>query len=152
MKPFLLSLFACFFLGNVYSQGTKIRFQYDDAGNQTIRTLCINCEYNKTADNASMEKQSFEKDEIDDGFKEDIISFYPNPVQEELILKWELIDEKKVSKIDITNLNGQNLKTLKDLARINTTIISFQEFPTGVYFVMITYTNGEYKSIKIVKK
>lgn len=99
-----------------------------------------------------MEKQSFEKDEIDDGFKEDIISFYPNPVQEELILKWELIDEKKVSKIDITNLNGQNLKTLKDLARINTTIISFQEFPTGVYFVMITYTNGEYKSIKIVKK
>ena len=84
-------------------------------------------------------------------FPEDVISYYPNPVKEELFIKWELINDNKVSSIDVFNLNGQVLKTIQGNLSQNSLVISFQEYPIGVYFLGLNYTNGDQKSIKIVK-
>ena len=48
-------------------------------------------------------------------------------------------------------LSGQVLKTIKENLSQNSLIISFQEYPVGVYYLSLNYTNGDQKSIKIVK-
>ena len=39
---------------------------------------------------------------------EDVISYYPNPVREELYLKWELVNENKVSSIEVFSINSKD--------------------------------------------
>ena len=152
MKRILFLLITFLFVGNVYSQITRIRFDYDTAGNQTVRYLCISCGSSKTTELETKEITKLEDNDLSKFFEEDVISYYPNPVKEELYLKWELIDENKVSKIDIYNLNGQIVKSFTDLEKENSKNISFQEYPVSTYLVLLLYTNGEQKSITIVKE
>jgi outer membrane protein len=83
---------------------------------------------------------------------EDVISYYPNPVREELYLKWELVNENKVSSIEVFTINGQRVNVYSNLEKENTKNIPFQEYPQGTYLVLLSYTNGDQKSITILKK
>lgn len=152
MKQLLLLIVSFLFVGNAYSQTTRIRFNYDNAGNQTQRFLCINCSTSKIVESESKEITNNEEDELLKFFEEDIISYYPNPVKEELYLKWKLINENKVTKIDIFNLNGQLVKTYTKLEQETSKNISFEEYPVSTYLVILFYNNGEQKSISIVKE
>jgi len=134
--------FCCLFL-----QAQKVCFEYDLAGNQIVRELCINDVSGKTPNQIANEEPDFQK-----FFPEDVISYYPNPVKEELFLKWDLIKENKVIKIEIYNLNGQSVATSNGLEKENSTIISLSQYPVGIYQVVLYYTNQEQKSIRIVKK
>lgn len=146
MKNFLL-LFTLFTI-SVHSQ--KIRFEYDAAGNQIQRTWCPGCLSRNTQETYKNVSQ-LEESDLEKFFPEDVISYYPNPVKEELFLKWELVNGNKVSSIDVFTLNGRVIKTIKENLSQNSLIISFQEYPVGVYFLSLNYINGEQKSIKIVK-
>lgn len=136
---------------SAYSQNPKIRFEYDEAGNQVLRTWCISC-LSKNSTTQTKEISKLDNDDLYKFFPNDIISYYPNPVKEELFVKWELINENKVLKLDIINLNGQVVKTIDKLENLNYENISFLEYPIGIYFLNLYYTNGEQKSIKIIKK
>lgn len=83
---------------------------------------------------------------------EDIISYYPNPVREELYLKWDLSNENKVSSIEVYSINGQRVNEYHNLDKENTKNIPFQEYSQGTYLVHLNYTNGEQKSITILKQ
>ncbi|MFH6945047.1 T9SS type A sorting domain-containing protein [Flavobacterium sp. FlaQc-50] len=141
-------LLATFALANAQQ---KVTFGYDTAGNQISRVLCLSgC----TAKSANQTK---EIDAIVDGdlqkfFPEDVISYYPNPVKEELYLKWELIDNNKVSSVVVYGLNGQTLETFSRTETINTLTISFQQYLTGIYLVVLNYTDGDQKTVKIIKQ
>jgi hypothetical protein len=132
------------------SQIPKIRFEYDAAGNQIQRKWCPNC-LSRNAQETYKDVSQIEDSDLEKFFPEDVISYYPNPVKEELFLKWELVNENKVSSIDVFTLNGQVLKTIKENLSQNSLIISFQEYPVGVYYLSLNYTNGNQKSIKIIK-
>ena len=80
------------------------------------------------------------------------VTFVPNPVQEELYLKWDLTNEKKVSSIEVYSINGQRVNEYHNLDKENTKNIPFQEYPQGTYLVLLNYTNGEQKSITILKQ
>lgn len=147
MKKFLLTFF-CFF--GLLSNAQKIRFEYDAAGNQIQRKWCTSC-LSRNAQETYKDISQLEDSDLEKFFPEDIISYYPNPVKEELFLKWELVNGNEVSGIDVLTLNGQVLKTIKENLSQNTLAISFQEYPVGVYFLSLNYTNGDQKSIKIVK-
>ncbi len=147
MKLKLLSLFM---LVSLFTQAQKIRFEYDAAGNQIQRKWCPSC-LSRNAQETYKDVSQLEDSDLEKFFPEDVISYYPNPVKEELFLKWELVNENKVSSIDVFTLNGQVLKTIKENLSQNSLIISFQEYPVGVYFLSLNYTNGDQKSIKIVK-
>lgn len=147
MKKLLLTFFC--FLG-LLSNAQKIRFEYDAAGNQIQRKWCPSC-LSRNAQETYKDVSQLEDSDLEKFFPEDVISYYPNPVKEELFLKWELVNENKVSSIDVFTLNGQVLKTIKENLSQNSLIISFQEYPVGVYFLSLNYTNGDQKSIKIVK-
>ncbi|MDO4728753.1 MAG: T9SS type A sorting domain-containing protein [Bacteroidota bacterium] len=134
----------CLFLGGV--QGQDLCFEYDAAGNQVKRLLCINDVSDKSALFSSDDLPEYRK-----FFSEDVISYYPNPVREELYLKWELSDDI-VKKIEVYNLQGQVVDSYEDLSKENSLVVPFFTYPVGVYHVVFYYSSNRQKSIKVLKK
>lgn len=130
----------------------RITFTYDNAGNQTQRSLCLDCMTSKTTNVKPKEIIALKEEDLQKFFPEDVISYYPNPVKKELYLKWELKDENLVNSIQVYGLSGQLLKSYSGLEKNNTQNIPFQEYLSGVYAVILFYNNGEQKSIKIIKQ
>ena len=128
----------------------KICFEYDAAGNQILRILCSNC----ISRNATITKSIAElkKEDLQKFFPEDVISYYPNPVKDELYLKWELINNNYVKSIEIYHFNGQFIKKIESLEHTDNQIISFQDYPVGVFIINLKYADGNQKDIKIIKK
>ncbi len=135
---------------DVYSQD-RIKFDYDSAGNQTRRFVCYGCSA-RVADSIPKEIAELKEEDLLKFSPEDVISYYPNPVREELYLKWDLTNENKVSSIEVYSINGQRVNLYPNLEKENTKNIPFQEYPQGTFLVQLNYTNGEQKSITILKK
>lgn len=145
-------LFALLLLTTLVFSQNKILFEYDKSGNQVSRTLCINCLQAGKSAATTTETALLETGDLQKFFPEDVISYYPNPVKEELYLKWELINENKVSEIQLFTLNGQLLTTISKLKTTNTQTIPFTNYPSGTYLLLLIYTNGDQKTIKIIKE
>ncbi|GIQ58085.1 hypothetical protein Flavo103_12210 [Flavobacterium collinsii] len=127
----------------------KVQFNYDAAGNQILRELCLS----GCSQSAKPSKDAAEltADDLLKFSPEDVISYYPNPVKEELYLKWQFKDDLYVSSIQVFSVAGQLLKSYEPGFRTESQNIAFQNYPAGVYAVMIYYSNGDRKSIKIIK-
>jgi hypothetical protein len=151
MKNYLLLLFLGLSLFAEAQNPNKIIFDYDAAGNQIKRELCISCAQASYKTKALKEVTALQEKDLQKFFPEDVIFFYPNPVKEELYLKWELVADKTVSSIYLYTMNGQVLKTYNDFKKTNTLNIPFSEYPTGTYLVVLVYNDGEQKTIKIIK-
>lgn len=130
----------------------RITFTYDNAGNQIQRSLCLQCTTSKTANVKPKEIIALKEEDLQKFFPEDVISYYPNPVKEELYLKWELIQGNLVTSIQVFGLSGQLLKSYSGLEKNNTQNIPFQTYASGTYLIVLSYTNGEQKNIKIIKQ
>ncbi len=149
MKNYLLLLFLCFSL--FVKAQDKITFDYDNAGNQIKRELCLSCNKAGYKTAAPKEIVALKEEDLQKFTPEDVISYYPNPVKEELYLKWELVEYKTVTSIYLYALNGQTLKTYNNLEKSSALNIPFFNYPTGTYLVVLVYNDGEQKTIKIVK-
>ncbi len=149
MKKIILGLLllGCF-AGN--AQQDKILFSYDAAGNQIKRQLCIGC--SPTAGKVIQDVTNLKEEDLQKFFPEDDISYYPNPVKEQLYLKWELKDSYKVSSIQLYSLSGQLIKNISSLENKNDYVFAFQEYPQGIYNLIFIYENSLQKSIKIIKE
>lgn len=142
-------LFVALLFCVISNAQSKLNFGYDGAGNQKTRTLCINCQSTSkpVKEIAALTDQDLEKLS-----EQDVISFYPNPVKEELYLQWELSKENYVTSIQIFSTSGQLLKQYNATSKTNNQNIPFQSYPTGLYVVSFKYNNGEEKNIKIIKQ
>lgn len=149
MKNIIL-IFLFLFCFSTKSNAQKISFQYDSAGNQIVRQLCLSCA-SKTTENAPKEIAEVQNQDLKKFYPEDVISYYPNPVKEQLYLKWEIIDNVKVVSIDLFSLTGQLIRSYKNLESQNNYTISFYDLPNNVYSLRLVYSNGEQKPIKIIK-
>lgn len=145
---------AILFTSLLTTAQNKVLFEYDNAGNQIKRSLCINCPSSsaKNANEAGKEISNLTENDLIKSFPEDVISYYPNPVKEQLYVKWELVNDNKVTEIQLYSLSGQLLKTFSKTQNTNNQTISFQEFPQGIYTLLLMYNVGEPKSIKIIKQ
>lgn len=131
----------------------KITMSYDSAGNQTLRVLCLTgC--NPTAKPAKVIKEieSLTDEDLLKFSEEDVISYYPNPVKEELYLQWQLTQDNYVTSISIYSITGQVLRTFQVNWDTNNLNIPFQQYPSGIYIVMLSFKDGGEKSIKIIKQ
>ena len=144
----LLFLFTLF---TISVNAQRIQFNYDTAGNQTRRFICLSCPA-RVADSIPKEIAELKEEDLLKFSPNDVISYYPNPVREELYLKWELVNENKVSSIEVFTINGQRVNVYSNLEKENKKNIPFQEYPQGTYLVLLSYTNGDQKSITILKK
>jgi len=151
MKKYLPILFLVFSLFAKAQAPNKIFFEYDLAGNQTLRELCISC--NKAGYKTATPKEVLvlKEEDLQKFTPEDVISYYPNPVKEELYIQWELVADKAVATIYLYALNGQVLKTYDKLEKTNALNISFFDYPSATYLVVLVYNDGNQKTIKIVK-
>lgn len=143
---FYLLLLICFAVN-----GQKLSFDYDQAGNQTKRWWCTIC-HDKTSNQTPKDVAVLEDADFQKFLPEDEFSYYPNPVKEELYLKWPLKEDKKVKNISVYNLNGQLIKQYNHLETQQFQNIPFSNFPVATYILVLEYTNGEQKSINILKK
>lgn len=131
----------------------KITFSYDSAGNQIVRNLCLSgCASTGKSVKDVKEMEAVTDDDLLKFSKEDVISYYPNPVKEQLYLKWELINDNKVSSIIVYGMSGQILQTFSRTESADNQVVSFGEYPRGVYLVVLNYKNGDQKTIKIIKQ
>lgn len=154
MNKFLLLILFLFSIAS-NAQSNKMTFNYDLAGNQTTRVLCLSGCTSKTSSQSKEKLKEIEAivdEDLKKFFTGDVISYYPNPVKEELYLKWQQSEGNYVSSIVVYGLNGQILKTYSKTENINTQNISFQSYPTGIYMIVLVYSNGEEKTIKIIKQ
>ncbi|WP_316634950.1 T9SS type A sorting domain-containing protein [uncultured Flavobacterium sp.] len=131
----------------------KVIFGYDAAGNQVLRELCLS-DCGTTAKQATdiKEIEALTADDLLKFSPEDVISYYPNPVKEELYLQWQLAQDNYVSSIYVYSVTGQVLRTYQVNERTNALNIPFQGYATGVYLVLLSYKDGGEKSIKIIKQ
>lgn len=150
MKKYLLLLFLGFSLF-AEAQDNKITFDYDNAGNQIRRELCLSCNKANSKTSGPKEVAAIQEEDLQKFSSEDVISYYPNPVKEELYLKWELVIDKSVATIYLYDLNGRVLQKYNNLEKTNALNIPFFNYPTGTYLVVLVYNDGEQKTIKIVK-
>lgn len=150
MKYYITLMVLTFSLLSTAQNQTKIKFSYDNAGNQTSRTLCVNCP--PETGKQIKEIEAIVDEDLEKIEGEDMISYYPNPVKEELYLKWELTDDNYVTSIQLFSLTGQVLKTFQGTKNTNTQNILFQAYPSGVYVVLVNYKSGAPKSFKIIKQ
>lgn len=127
----------------------RVNFNYDTAGNQSQRILCVNCNNGRYSD---QEYDVIVENEMMKFSADDTFSFYPNPVKEELHIKWNLTDGKNVSEIGVYSLNGQLIKVFNKLENCQTKNIPFLDYPQGTYLIVLNFTNGKQKSITILKK
>jgi hypothetical protein len=155
IKTYPANISSCYlsFTKNFASTTTldKIVFSYDNAGNQINRYLCISCPSTVGKKSAPKEIIALTESDLQKFSTEDVLSYYPNPVKEELYLKWELIADKTVSTIYLYDINGQVLKNYENLGKTNAQNIPFFNYPAGSYLVVLVYSDGEQKTIKIVK-
>ena len=139
---FLASALGCF------GQGS-LTFTYDVAGNQTNRHYIVVS--NKLANrNVKQIKDLVEADLKTSDVSEEI-KFYPNPVQEDLFIQWIETEVKKETQLQLFDMNGQLLKTYFNLPENNSMTINFQVFPSGIFNLILDYSNGEIKILKVVK-
>lgn len=151
MKSLVFFLFTLFTISVNAQIAQRIQFDYDTAGNQIRRFVCYGC-LAKATDSIPKEITELKEEDLSKFSPEDVISYYPNPVREELYLKWDLTNENKVSSIEVFSINGQRVNLYPSLEKENTKNIPFQEYPQGTFLVQLNYTNGEQKSITILKK
>lgn len=145
-------LFVILLFSFITNAQQKLTFSYDTAGNQITRTLCLSgCSAAKPAKEIK-EIEALVEEDLLKFSEEDVISYYPNPVREELYLTWQITDENYVASIQVFSMTGQLLKQYQANSKTNNQNIPFQDYPSGVYAVLLNYNNGEEKSIKIIKK
>lgn len=149
MKKYLLLLFLGFALSAKAQD--KIIFDYDAAGNQINRELCIKCTKAGYKTTSPKEVVTLKEEDLQKFFPEDVISYYPNPVKEELFLKWELTQGKTVNTIYVYDINGRAIRTFNGIEKTDALNIPFFDYPAGTYLIVLGYNDGEQKTIKIVK-
>ena len=97
MSKLILTLLLLTIIG-VKAQVPKIHFDYDDFGNQIRRELCANCPL-RISNQPQKEISEIKQEDLQKFSSQDVISYYPNPVKEELYLKWDLIKNNTVNQI-----------------------------------------------------
>jgi hypothetical protein len=144
-KILLLLLMA----GTICFGQQKLHFDYDVAGNQITRSWCTTCDARMAGsvkEIADLNPADLQKFNAADDF-----SYYPNPVKEELYLKWNPTNKYEINSIKLYNINGMLIKSFDSLNNYEQNI-SFQQYPNGLYILTLLYSNNEEKTIKIIKQ
>lgn len=123
-----------------------VQFTYDNAGNQIRRHFIYLARQKGPKDDSDETSMQLLKSEYDD------ITYFPNPVKSELFVSWKTINNEVVQKLELYDLNGRKLKDFPNQDANKNITISFEEYPSGIYELQLTYNTGEKKTLKIVRQ
>ena len=151
MKPFLI--FSFLFLSIIANSqsANRIKFSYDSAGNQERRFICL-CSAKTSNDSIYKTIETIVEDDLIKDTQFEQISYYPNPVREELYVKWTNNIDNPVIALELYSLTGQLLRSYDNLKDVEKTSVAFQNYPLGYYNLLLVYADGDRKLLKIVKQ
>lgn len=136
----------------LFSEPNVLKFTYDTAGNQTNRQFVyISSGVWRQSNPANTKEDITEEKLIESDIYTDIL-YYPNPVVSELFLKWKNNEIDFVDHIELYSLSGQLVKSMSNIKNSEETTIDFQSLPSGYYNLLLIYSSGEEKDLKIIKK
>ena len=125
----------------------SLNFDYDGAGNQKLRNpIYLAQRQGRPTQPTEAEKKYVESDIYSD------VKYYPNPTVEILYVKWKNENEVFVDNLQLYDLNGRLIREFKDVKNSENIDIDFQEYPSGIYELMLVYSNQINKTLKIIKK
>lgn len=127
----------------------SIQLTYDTAGNQVLRNFIYLAA--RPSDPSSLHQQLSTAEMFAQSDEEDVL-YYPNPVKQELTIKWMEKGNADMETIEVYDLNGRIIKTLSNQNQVDTALINFDSYPVGIYTIQLLYTGGVVKTLKIVKQ
>lgn len=144
----LITILSCFLCSSIDTKAQTLHFSYDTAGNQITRALiCKECigvvepGVNRIARPDTIPLKPKEQ-----------LQYHPNPVIDELYLKWSSVNNKLLVSIALYSINGQHIRAFSNLERQSGFKIPFSGYPSGIYSLIFNYTNGEQQVLTIIKK
>jgi Secretion system C-terminal sorting domain len=134
--------------GDVVLFPNSIKFDYDTAGNQKKRSMIYLARVsNPNTDDNSKETPKY----VETGDYEDVL-YYPNPVKQELNVKWVEKAEQDMQRMELYDLNGRLMHSFPNQSAVDTAVINFDNYPSGIYSLVLVYAGGGNKTLKIVKQ
>ncbi|OWP84502.1 hypothetical protein BWK59_04965 [Flavobacterium davisii] len=150
MRGFFGIVLLLFVVNGYGQQVTKLLFEYDAAGNQIKRYICVNCV--TSAREAVKPVEQVKATDLQEVPEIEQLTYYPNPVHEQLYFKWQNAGESVIVSMHVVSISGQILREFWSLNQKNDLLIDFSTMPSGMYVIMVRYSNGSEKSVKVVKE
>jgi YD repeat-containing protein len=122
---------------------TTVSFNYDDSGNRTSRTT-IGMKSTAGNTDASTSQESFSAQ-----VGEHSILIYPNPVEMELTIEIQGLEENEAAKISVFDQNGRLVLTQENIVSSNK--VNLSDLARGTYFMIISLGSTD-KKWTIVKE
>lgn len=149
MKKIILLLVVCFTYIGLDAQTIVYSYDYDDAGNRTLRAEISF----SSADGESfqeMENLNLEGlENLEDYIGEQNLKIYPNPTRGEMALKFENFPEENTIKLQFYDNTGKILID-KDIAE-SFYVLDINHHPAGNYLLRLQLGN-HHKVYQIVKQ
>lgn len=151
MKKLLpISFFLCSLVA--FAQEEPLQLQYDAAGNQTMsRLVCINCPGEPQAGGGG-ETPGAEAPIILSEKTLNQLTYYPNPVTEELTLLWKNNSHRRITSVSVYTLGGKRALYASPLNLQESLVLSFSALASGLYEIVALTSDGKTEAFKILKK
>jgi len=127
------------------SSGYLIHFSYDTAGNQIKRF------YDPTNYTKQEVVAEIEAEEIDKKSKSKL-SFYPNPIENELTITWSKSENSSVRTVQVYSINSKLVRSFTSKNNSQELKLPLHNIASGMYIVKVLFSNGKEDSFKIIKK
>ncbi len=159
MKRLLLLFFFFSITANLFSQmppplplyqDAKIIFNYDNAGNQTIK-------YFKYVYAKSLQETT-DSTQIKTGLnliKNESLSqleYYPNPIEDDLTINWVKSINSHVVSLQVYSIDYKLLISIEPNKGVTQYNIQFNTYANGIYIVRALFNNGTQDTFKVIKK
>ncbi|HJZ39658.1 MAG TPA: T9SS type A sorting domain-containing protein [Bacteroidales bacterium] len=141
MKQAIFFIVVLFVNSIVYSQ--TVEFNYDNSGNRTSRTT-ITLKSTSGTQSGAQSAETFE-----DKVGENSILIYPNPVQSEITVEIQGLEESSDVTISLFNQGGQLILSRERISNPQT--LNLAHLPSGAYFLIIRI-EGKNTKWQIVKE
>jgi hypothetical protein len=127
-----------------------ILFDYDAAGNQ-IKRYVVDITPGKETDSLTKNIEELTEADLIEADIYNDIKYYPNPVKEQLYVRWTNLPDLYVTGAELFSLSGQSIEHFKIEKGSAELTVAFEKYPQGLYTLVLVYSNAERKTLKIIK-
>ncbi|WP_304064841.1 T9SS type A sorting domain-containing protein [Pedobacter glucosidilyticus] len=152
-KIYFIILCTCCLMLKLQAQ-ERLTFTYDAAGNQTQRKwICANCSssaYRPTEEQVKLLNDSKFADE--DKEPKRSLEGFPNPVTEQMQVKWSSNEQIYVKQLMLFSVLGVKVLEKTFQSYEQSTILDFTSLAPGIYVLQAIYSDNLKETLKIFKK